>query len=186
MNQRNPCLLRVAVVAAALPVLAAPAIGADDAAAKIEDALSAAPPTLRETVTVLDWDGTVLQEGSGAYTCYPSPPQLQGAAPMCLDEPWQGWAQAWMNEQEFTAEGVGIAYMLAGDEGASNTDPYAEGPTEHNHWVFEGPHLMLIVPDPASLDGLSTDPASGEPYVMWKGTPYAHVMVPVGERPSAE
>ncbi len=38
---------------------------------------------------------------------------------------------------------------------------------------------MILVPDPALLDGISTDPWNGGPYVMWKGTPYAHIMVPV-------
>ena len=27
--------------------------------------------------------------------------------------------------------------------------------------------------------GLSTDPKNGGPWVMWKGTPYAHIMAPV-------
>ena len=43
----------------------------------------------------------------------------------------------------------------------------------------EGPHLMVIFPDPKMLEGISDDPNNGGPYVMWKGTPYAHVMVPV-------
>jgi hypothetical protein len=42
---------------------------------------------------------------------------------------------------------------------------------------------MLLLPDPAALDALGTDPDAGGPYVVWKGTPYAHVMVPVAERP---
>ena len=90
-----------------------------------------------------------------------------------------------LDEQEkpFKADKVGIAYMLAGDTGASNIDPYAEKRTPDNQWIVEGPHVMVIVPDPATLDALPTDPAGGGAYVMWKGTPYAHVMVPVGERP---
>jgi hypothetical protein len=71
--------------------------------------------------------------------------------------------------------------MLAGDEGASNIDPFAEGPTDDNQWIKEGPHLMLIVPDAAALETIPTDPKVGGPYVMWKGTPYAHVMVPVAD-----
>jgi hypothetical protein len=67
--------------------------------------------------------------------------------------------------------------------GASNIDPYATAGTRTNQWVVEGPHLMVIEPDTAQLEGLSTDPHSGGPYVMWKGTPYAHIMVPVAERP---
>jgi hypothetical protein len=81
---------------------------------------------------------------------------------------------------------VGIAYMMAGDTGASNTDPYAESPTAGNQWVVEGPHIMMILPDSAQLEGLPTDPNTGGAYVMWKGTPYAHIMVPVGKRPAGK
>ncbi|CAN5783093.1 hypothetical protein BH23GEM9_BH23GEM9_28980 [soil metagenome] len=38
-------------------------------------------------------------------------------------------------------------------------------------WVRSGPHLMLIVPDPAELEGFPTDPENGGPWVMWKGAP---------------
>jgi hypothetical protein len=42
---------------------------------------------------------------------------------------------------------------------------------------------MLLVPDMKALDTLPTDPHAGGPWVMWKGTPYAHVMVPLGSVP---
>ena len=148
----------------------------------LEDALSAAPPTLRADVTVLDWNNNLLQKGTNGYTCFPTPPQLQGKAPMCFDAPWLEWADAWTNKKPFTAKTIGISYMLAGDEGASNIDPYAEGETADNQWIVEGPHIMIIVPDAALLDSLPTDPSVGGPYVMWKGTPYVHIMVPIGER----
>lgn len=161
------------------------AFAAGDSASLVEDALKAAPPSLRESVTVKDWEGNTLREGDGssAYVCFPTPSQLQGTAPMCMDEVWMKWGEAWQGRQPFQTDRVGISYMMAGDEGASNTDPYAEGRTADNQWVVEGPHLMLILPDAAMLDTLPTDPTQGGPYVMWKGTPYAHVMVPVGERP---
>jgi hypothetical protein len=41
-----------------------------------------------------------------------------------------------------------------------------------NQWIVEGPHLMIIVPDPALLEAFPAEPTSGEPYIMWKGTPY--------------
>ena len=72
--------------------------------------------------------------------------------------------------------------MLAGDEGASNIDPFASGPTQDNEWVVEGPHMMLIAPDLSMLAGMTRDFSLGGPYVMWDGTPYAHVMVPVADR----
>jgi hypothetical protein len=101
---------------------------------------------------------------------------------MCFDEAWQAWGDAWMNKKPFTTNRLGISYMLAGDEGASNIDPYAEGPSDENEWVVEGPHLMLIAPEPSMLSGISLHQGEGGPYVMWNGTPYAHVMVPVDSK----
>ena len=74
---------------------------------------------------------------------------------------------------------VGFGYMLQGDMPVSNTDPFATAPTATNQWIQDGaPHIMLLLPDQRLLDSLPTDPASGGPFVMWKGTPYAHVMLP--------
>ena len=78
-----------------------------------------------------------------------------------------------------------ISYMLAGEGqalGVSKVDPFA---SDENQWVKEGPHLMILVPDPAALEGLSTDPTDPV-HVMWKDTPYAHIMVKVAEEKSGE
>jgi hypothetical protein len=102
-----------------------------------------------------------------------------------MDDVWEKWMDAWLNKKPFKADRVAVSYMLAGEvgAGASNIDPFATAATPDNQWVSEGPHLMLLVPDAAQLDGVSTDPKNGGAYVMWKGTPYAHIMVPVGKRP---
>lgn len=176
-------LLSVAGFAALLTstVGALPAMADGDKDAMIENALSAAPAMIAENASVMDSKGTMLREGTGAFTCMPKDDVV--LAPMCLDETWMAWADAYMNKKDFQAEKIGLAYMLAGDGGASNIDPYAMEPTADNQWVVEGPHLMMLVPDTAMLDGMSTDPSSGGPYVMWKDTPLAHVMIPTGERP---
>lgn len=159
---------------------AAEAAAAAAREAMIADALSAAPSSLAATAKVVDWDGNVLRDGSGHYTCMPTPADLlQGKSPMCMDMPWMTWADAWKNRKEFSIQTVGVSYMLAGDGGASNIDPYAKGETPDNQWIVEGPHVMIAVPDAAAIDQLPTNPKNGGPYVMWKGTPYAHVMVPV-------
>ena len=177
--------LQLAIVLACLLLAAVPQASAQDNQALIRDALSAAPPEVAKTAPVKNWDGTVLKPGSGAYTCYPTPESMKkrGKMPMCLDKTWEAWADAWLNKKPFKANAVGIAYMLAGDVGSSNIDPYAETPTSSNQWVEPGPHTMVIVPNLAELEGVSTDPYSGGAFVMWKGTPYAHIMVPVGKRP---
>ncbi len=71
--------------------------------------------------------------------------------------------------------------MLHGGSDASNTDPFATEPAPGEEWIESGPHIMIVVPESAALENLPTDPTSGGPYVMWKGTPYAHIMVPVGK-----
>lgn len=56
--------------------------------AMIREALSAAPPEIGKTATIKDWDGNVLKQGSGGYTCYPTPPMMKkmGKEPMCVDK----------------------------------------------------------------------------------------------------
>jgi hypothetical protein len=44
--------------------------------------------------------------------------------------------------------------------------------------VKEGPHLMIIMPSKDVLNSLSTNPEDPV-YVMWKDTPYAHIMVKI-------
>jgi hypothetical protein len=160
-------------------VIAGPSFSHGAKETMIKEALMAAPPSLAAVASVQDWGGNVLKQGSSSYVCLPRTPGSKFTDSMCLDAPWFAWADAWMNKTQFKADTVGLAYMLAEDGGASNTDPFAKGPAADNQWVVEGKHLMIIVPDPASLDGLSADPNSGGPYVMWKGTPYAHIMAPL-------
>jgi hypothetical protein len=155
-----------------------------DHEAMIAQALSAAPPQIAATATVKDMEGHVLREGSGSYTCFPAPHGIAG--PMCMDGPWLAWMDAWMNGKPTHTTEIGVAYMLAGDSpdgGASNIDPAATSPTMDNEWVVEGPHVMIIVPDPAILAGLPTTMEADGPYVMWSGTPYAHIMAPTDRRP---
>jgi len=159
--------------------LATPVFADEHAEAVIAESLSAAPPELAKGAKVVDWEGNVLKEGDNGWTCMPTPPHLQGTSPMCVDAVWMEWADAYLNKKDYAGGKFGLSYMLGGDEGASNIDPYAEGPTDDNEWIKEGAHLMILVSDPAQLEGMSTDPWNGGPYVMWKGTPYVHIMVPV-------
>jgi hypothetical protein len=157
--------------------------------AMIRNAMSAAPASVSANATIMAWpttaDGepTVLRQGTNGWVCYPDMPETKGNDPMCLDEAWQSWAKAYMSKGQPQVGHVGVAYMMApGGASGSNTDPYATGPTADNEWGPEGPHLMIVVPDPSMLEGLPTKRGPG-PYVMWRGTPYAHIMVPVSAKP---
>lgn len=170
-------------------VIGSQAVGQNNSAsekAKIMSAMSAAPASIAQNATIMDWpsspDGEMkmLREGSNGFTCLPDMPDTPGNDPMCLDDPWLKWAEAWMNKTDLNIQKMGFGYMLQGGTPESNTDPYAEGPTEDNEWMEESvPHLMIIVPEESMLKGLSTDPNTGGPWVMWEGTPYVHIMVPM-------
>lgn len=150
------------------------------AAATIAKAMSAGPPDVAKGAAIMGMgaDGKMkeLRAGTNGWMCMLD---LVGDA-MCLDKEWQAWGDAWMNKTDPPKpKTVGVAYMLKGDKGASNTDPYATKATPDNQWVVSGPHIMLLPTDPAQLDAYGTDWTKGGPWVMWKGTKYAHIMVPV-------
>ena len=69
--------------------------------------------------------------------------------------------------------------MLTSDVEGSIVAPTEQGPTPTNQWHHAGPHVMVAFPDPKLLEGLPTKPSAYGPYVMFPGTPIAHVMLPV-------
>lgn len=158
--------------------------GTDEA--KIAQAMSAAPDSIARAATIMDWpasegaEARELRAGTNGWVCYPSTPAPEGAVgqdPMCLDPVFQRWAGAWMGRTDPNITSVGFAYMMKGDRGASNTDPFATDSTSTNNWVRVGAHVMIVAPT-ATLASVPATPGA-TPWVMWKGTPYAHVMVPV-------
>lgn len=149
----------------------------------IASAMRAAPRSvaMNATIVVAEPDGKLrtLREGSNGFTCMPDNPQTPGPDPMCMDKAALAWAQAWMGRKEPQTGQIGFMYMLAGGTDASNTDPHATRPDKH--WVKTGPHVMIVGAEPAFYDQYPKDakPDTSVPYVMWPGTPYQHLMVPV-------
>jgi hypothetical protein len=74
-----------------------------------------------------------------------------------------------------------LAYMLQGGSDASNTDPFATEPAPGDAWMASPPHVMILLPEAIDQTVFTTDHANGGPWVMWAGTPYEHLMVPVAE-----
>jgi hypothetical protein len=156
------------------------ASAAEDA---IASALSAGPASLTKNATIQQWDGTVLREGTNGWTCLPDMPNNGGVDPYCVDASWMNFIDALMNGRAPDYDKIGIGYMLAGDAPISNIKP--DGKKEDGDWVEGlGAHLMIIVPDRASFDNVSTDPQNGGPWIMWPDTPYAHLMVPIDPYPN--
>ena len=72
-------------------------------------------------------------------------------------------------------------WMLHGDVGEDNLVPGVldKKDSTPGQWIESGPHLMLMPKDPKSLENFTSDFNKGEPYVMFPGTEYAHLMIPV-------
>ena len=154
---------------------------------KIQNAMSAAPAAIASGATILDWPASdtahpaQLRAGTNGWTCFPDMPNTPANDPMCLDQQWMNWAQAWMTHKQPNVTAIGYSYMLMGSADADMSDPFKTRPDSGKSWVIEGPHVMIVVPRSmmAMVNSLP-DTQNGGAYVMWKGTPYAHVMLPVG------
>lgn len=172
--------LTIVIVTAVAPVgVKAQTTGAMSDTEYIAKLMTAAPPSVVKDATIVQMQagGTMrtLQTGSNGFTCMIAGP----SDGMCLDTNAMQWAHAWMTHTT-PPNSVGFVYMLAGDNGASNTDPYATAAGAGNHWIKTGPHVMIVGPSATTM-GYTTapDPDPTKPYVMWSGTPYAHLMIPV-------
>jgi len=144
----------------------------------IAQALSAAPGAVAKHATIIrvDKDGSIrtLRSGNNGFTC-----MIMGTDKMCNDANSVEFIHAMMKHVP-PPDKVGISYMLAGDQGASNTDPYATGKTADNHWIVTGPHIMVFGPPSKALGYTQAkDPDPTKPYMMWAGTPYEHAMIPI-------
>jgi len=161
--------------------------------AQIASAMAAGPASITDHATIMGSDSmdpnaapVVLREGSNGWTCFPDAPSTPSSDPMCLDKTFMGWLDALVAGTKPNTQVVGIAYMLQGGSDASNTDPYATGPEAGNEWITSPAHVMIIMPGEIDQSVYSTDPLSGGPFIMWAGTPYEHLMVPVDPQAMVE
>lgn len=150
----------------------------------IANAMSAAPESVAKDATIVaineQGEARTLRKGTNNFTCLPADPKTPANDPMCLDENGMEWAKAWMEKAEPPKGKIGFGYMLQGGGTPSNVDPYAE-PTKDGEFLKEPPHVMLFnhgdamggYPDPRE------NPDTSQPWVMWSGTPYQHLMIPV-------
>ena len=157
---------------------------ADGDADIIKNAEMAAPATVSSGAAIyaMGQDGKMrtLREGKAGWWCMPDDPTTPTNDPMCGDANSWEWAGAWIGKTEPPKGKVGFMYMLQGGPTGSNTDPYQMTPPEGKKWVETGPHVMIV-----NAKGLLAGYSGGEspdttvPYLMWQGTPYEHLMVPI-------
>jgi len=122
---------------------------------------------------------TQLRAGTNGWTCFADNPGSPRNDPMCFDGTFGQWAGAWMAHRPVTITSFGVAYMLQGGSDASNTDPFATEPKAGEAWVDTGPHVMVLNIGDMFAGYPTTAANTKAPYVMYAGTPYAHLMLPV-------
>ncbi len=138
---------------------------------------TAAPePIVNKATIIMMQEGKPreLQAGSNGFTCLISP----DGTPLCADQNGMEWVQA-IGARTEPPDKIGFIYMLAGDTGTTNHDPYQRD--THLHWVQTGPHVMIVGPRVRDMMGYPrtvdvADPS--QPYVMFPGTSYEHLMLP--------
>jgi hypothetical protein len=145
--------------------------------AKIARAMSAGPVEVAKSARILDTDPhatVVLREGNNGFTCMPGNPRVVGDPPMCADAAAMQWSADFRaNKAKPTNTEPGIIYMLAGATQRSDTDPYDKKSAP----IPIGPHWMIMWPFDPKTTGLPTRHKPNGAYIMWAGSPYAHLHV---------
>ena len=148
----------------------------------IASALSAGPRSITKDAAVMVMDGDkmrTLRQGKGGYTCVPDDPASPGNDPMCLDRNAMEWLQALSDHKDAPKGKLGLVYMLQGGSDASNSDPFATSPPAGAKWVTTGPHVMMVGMAGTLGDLPKTADAPDKPFIMFPGTSYEHVMMPI-------
>jgi hypothetical protein len=163
---------------------AQPSTPANDAE-YIKLVMTAAPDEIVRDATIVrmepNGDVRTLKKGTTEFTCF-----IGNNVPMCSDPNAMEWAKAWQTHAP-PPDKVGFIYMLNGDNGASNTDPWATKPESGNHWIKTASHVMIVCPPAKAMTGYpkTEDADPTKPYVMWPGTPYEHLMLPTCAKPAS-
>jgi hypothetical protein len=144
---------------------------------KIARAMSAGPDDISESARIVDTDArgnrVILREGSNGL-CMPGNPDVVGEPPMCMDAASMQWASDFRAHKPKPTNSVpGITYMLAGATQRSDSDPY----DTTSRPITVGSHWMIMWPFDPKTTGLPTTHKPTGAYIMWAGSPYAHVHI---------
>lgn len=148
---------------------------------QVKLALSGAPPHLVKEVGVMIYgaDGklTESKKSTNGFTCIPTVMNLPDPDPMCMDAAVQQWMNDLMDGAPKPTNTVpGIAYMARGGSHFEKEGKVVMG-GDGAKTVKEPPHWMLMWPFDAEATKLPTAPNVSGVYIMFEGTPYAHLMI---------
>lgn len=154
---------------------------------EIARALSAAPPAVAAGAAVISMDdkGQIkeLRHGENGWSCIPHDPATPMGHPLCLDKNGLAWMEAAMAGRTPDPDKIGYSYMLKGGSSWSNTDfsaiKLAPGQKD---FIRIPPHFMILNAKIANSSGYPSgqaNPETHKPFVLYGGTPYAVLMIPL-------
>ena len=178
------------VVAAAMAVLAAPASASAQelsVEAQVAEAVSPLPDSLRAGATVVSYDARgnpqVLRAGTNSVICQPDVAAVPGFFVRCYHKVL---AQQHNMEAKLFAEGKQPPDVQAAVQAAIKAGTLTAAPTGTMEYVRRGETreksivlwVMMMPNATGESTGLSTAESETAPWLMFAGTPGAHIMMP--------
>ncbi len=150
--------------------------------AMITLAESAAPSEISKDATVMipGEDGKLVEvkKGTNGFTCIPTVNNRPEPDPMCMDQAVGQWVNDLMsNAPKPTNTVPGIGYMGKGGWHFEKDGKILMNEEPGSKAVKEPPHWMVMWPFDSKATGLPSGVNPLGAYVMFDGTPYAHLMV---------
>jgi hypothetical protein len=164
-----------------LPALAG-AQGAMTDAQYIKGAESGGPADVASKAAIVKIDAkgavTTVRAGTNGFSCFVGVPG-DPDAPLCGDQNALAWiTSATGGQPKPTNTAPGIAYMAQGGvHHETATRDVVMMPNASTHPVKEPPHWMLMWAFDPAASGLPTKENPAGVYIMFAGTPYAHLMI---------
>lgn len=161
------------------------------AKSEISQALAAAPASIaaQASVVILKDQGRKeeLRIGTNGWTCLArdvaAPDDGISHHPACFDKYGLEWIENYMAGREPNPDHAGYSYMLAGGSSWSNTDPKAAKlALGQKDYIRIPAHIMILNARIANSSGFpsgQTEPDTHKPFVMFGGTPFAILIIPV-------
>lgn len=151
-------------------------------AEQIRLAMSAAPESIARNATVMAIDPggqlVLVKEGTNGFTCLPDLPNTPKADPVCADRNAKQFLSSMLNSDPRPANREpGVAYMANGGQHWEKGGRVIMNEEPGATLVDEPPHWMITWPFDPKTSGLPTNSNTGGVYIMFAGTPYAHLMI---------
>ena len=148
----------------------------------IKLALSAAPANIAKDASVMipGEEGKMVEakKGTNGFTCFPDMNGQPVPDPICSNPAASQWVSDLMSGAPKPTNTVpGISYMARGGWHFEKDGKIVMKNEPGAKLVKEPPHWMVLWPFDSKASGLPTLPGALGTYVMWDGTPYAHLMV---------